>query len=303
MHNRSTGCPVWAEQDTWDWQRNTSAMLQTQTVAEAEEDALGCLGYTFGLQWPLAIKCKVLSCCWKIHFTPNRTVMFPTLSLSLVRETARTTHQKSGLRSVSPGKHYTVLQMGEPNQQTTGFPVLHTARMCCFFVQFLVLLTSVSFCLQSPTPPVQQNTELRAQFMLFNESGWCWTAGQQKINHKVHAAKFLGTPGVLQGTISHVWKTFTGVWISFFSSKINHSDTQVLHKHDTAVDNTMHKSYKCKHSSYIFSFDQMWHSLSTCSLEINTMRTQIPPTVLSHNRSHCHQAYLNIECTQLLCRR
>lgn len=26
-------------------------MLQTQTVAEAEEDPLGCLGYTFGLQW------------------------------------------------------------------------------------------------------------------------------------------------------------------------------------------------------------------------------------------------------------
>lgn len=151
-------------------------MLQTQNVAEAQKDTLGCSGYAFGLQQPLAITYKVLSCFWKIHLTPSRIYVSSFVTLINVCWAARTAHQKSGFRSVSPGKHYVVLQTGEPKQQTIGLPVLNTAEMCCFFVQFLVLLTNVSLCLQNPMPPMERNTEnqclsLGAQFMLLNESG------------------------------------------------------------------------------------------------------------------------------------
>lgn len=154
--------------------RNVPAMLQTQTVAEAEKDTLGWLGYTLGLQWPLAIKYKVLSCYWKIHLSPSRIYVSYLITLISVWWAARTAHQKSGLSSVSPGKHYMVLQT-EPNQQTIGLPVLNTAGMCCFFVQFLVLLTNVFFCLQSPMPPMEQNRENQ-----------CLSLGAQ-----VHAVKWI----------------------------------------------------------------------------------------------------------------
>lgn len=109
-------------------------------------------------------------------YHPNRIYVSCFVTLLSICWAARTAHQKPGLRPVSSGEYYVVLEMGEPNQQTIGLPGLHMAGMYCFFVQFLVLHTSVSFCLQRPMPPMQQHTEnqclsLGAQFMLFNESG------------------------------------------------------------------------------------------------------------------------------------
>ena len=156
----------------------------------AEKDTLGCLGYTFRLQWPLTIQCKVLSCYWKMYLSQNRIYMFPTLPLINICWTARTAHQKSRLRSVSPGKRYVVLQMGERNQQAIGLPVLHTAGACCIFVQFLVLLTSVSFCQhhtppQSPTLLPSNKSTHSSQVHLWARCGYTAASAQFNYNNQV----------------------------------------------------------------------------------------------------------------------
>lgn len=50
----------------------------------AGRDTLGCLGYTFGLQWPLPVKCKLLSCYWKIYLSLNGIYVFLILPPSLI---------------------------------------------------------------------------------------------------------------------------------------------------------------------------------------------------------------------------
>lgn len=103
---------------------------------------------------------------------------------------ARTAHQKSRLRSTPPGKHYIVLQMGEPNKQAIGLPVLHTAGACCIFVQFLVLLTTVSFCQhhtrpQSPMLLPSNTTTCNSQVDLWAHCGYTAAPAQFNYNSKV----------------------------------------------------------------------------------------------------------------------
>lgn len=121
----------------------SSILMQEHLSSAANPDCgrsrdhtLGCSGCTFGLQWsdPLAIKCKVLSCYWK------EDTSYPKQDLCFLL--CHSHCYLLGSQNSSPEIWVEIsvtrfsLQMGEPNQQTTGFPVLHTAGMCWFLSSF-----------------------------------------------------------------------------------------------------------------------------------------------------------------------